>query len=135
MVVGALRITLHIPWAGSLKDKRSVVKSAKDRLHREHLVAVAEVDSHDAPTTAVIAVAACATDGKRAAATLDRVTDKLRTMTDAQVASVERRVMSAAEIGLGAIEPEEIDEAAIAEEMIQRAASPEGHGDRPEPPQ
>jgi len=129
MVVGVLRITLHIPWAGSLKDKRSVVKSAKDRLHREHLVAVAEVDRHDAPTAAVIAVAACGAEGRCVAQTLDRVTDKLRAMTDAEIAAVERRVASAAEIGLGAIEPDEIDEAAIAAEMLERADAAESDDD------
>lgn len=126
MVVGVLRITVEIPWAGSLKDKRSVVKSLKDRLHREHLVAVAEVDRHDAPTASVIAVAAAGAEGKRVAQTLDRITDKLRAATDAEVVSVERRVMTAAQLGLGVIEPEEIDEAAIAAEMLDRAGDDAG---------
>ena len=43
MVVGILQFELLVPGATSLKDKRRVVKSVKDRLHREHLVSVAEV--------------------------------------------------------------------------------------------
>ncbi|MEM0983255.1 MAG: DUF503 domain-containing protein [Planctomycetota bacterium] len=126
MVVGVLQLTLHVPWAESLKDKRSVVKSVKDRLHREHLVAVAEVGHLDALNVAVLAVSAVGTDGKRVGTTLDKVTDKLRTMTDAEVGAVERRVLSANEMGLGEARIEEIDEDAIAAEMFERMIDVDG---------
>ena len=44
MVVGILQIEVSIDGSTSLKDKRRVVSSLKDRLHREHQVSVAEVD-------------------------------------------------------------------------------------------
>ncbi|MBC7788476.1 MAG: DUF503 domain-containing protein [Anaerolineae bacterium] len=47
MVIGVLSWELHIPGAGSLKEKRSVVKSLKDRLHNEFNVSVAETGHHD----------------------------------------------------------------------------------------
>ena len=47
MVIGVVSWELHIPGAGSLKDKRSVVKSLKDRLHNEFNVSVAETGHHD----------------------------------------------------------------------------------------
>lgn len=47
MFVGIVRIQLHIPGARSLKDKRSVVQSIKERIrHRVH-ASVAEVDHQD----------------------------------------------------------------------------------------
>ena len=44
MVVGSVRIELHIPAARSLKDKRQVVRSLKDRIREHARAAVAEVD-------------------------------------------------------------------------------------------
>ena len=41
-IVGVLMIELHFPEAQSLKAKRMVVKSIKDRLRRKFNVAVAE---------------------------------------------------------------------------------------------
>ena len=41
--VGLLTVELHFPGARSLKDKRTVLRSAKDRLRRLN-VSVAEID-------------------------------------------------------------------------------------------
>jgi len=43
MPVGLLTLELHIPDAQSLKDKRQVLRSLKDKLRREFNVAVAEL--------------------------------------------------------------------------------------------
>jgi uncharacterized protein YlxP (DUF503 family) len=47
MFVGIVRIELHLPAATSLKDKRSVVRSLKDRIRQRTSAAVAEVDHQD----------------------------------------------------------------------------------------
>ncbi len=44
MVVGMLRVEPHLPWALSLKDKRSVLKSLKDQMRGRFNVAVSELD-------------------------------------------------------------------------------------------
>ena len=46
MVVGLLSLELHVGGARSLKDKRMVLRSLKDRLRRLN-VAVAELDHQD----------------------------------------------------------------------------------------
>jgi uncharacterized protein len=46
MIVGLLSVELHIPEAQSLKDKRMVLRSIKDRLRKLN-VAVAEVEHQD----------------------------------------------------------------------------------------
>ena len=46
MVIGHLSIELHIPGARSLKEKRMVLRSVKDRV-RKFNVAVAEVEHND----------------------------------------------------------------------------------------
>jgi uncharacterized protein YlxP (DUF503 family) len=55
--VGVLTLELRIEHAHSLKEKRHVVKSLKDRLRNKFNVAVAEIDDMDLHNSAVIAVA------------------------------------------------------------------------------
>lgn len=45
MFIGIVRLTLRIPGAQSLKDRRRVVKSLKERLRAKFSAAVAEVGS------------------------------------------------------------------------------------------
>jgi uncharacterized protein YlxP (DUF503 family) len=56
-VVGVLTMELRIEHAHSLKEKRHVVKSLKERLRRKFNVSVAEIDDMDLHNSAVVAVA------------------------------------------------------------------------------
>ena len=47
MIVGVCRVTLMVPDSQSLKDKRMVVRSIKDRTRLKFNVAIAEVASQD----------------------------------------------------------------------------------------
>ena len=47
MIVGRLELTLNIPAARSLKDKRRVVKSLIARICNKHKAAIAEVGDND----------------------------------------------------------------------------------------
>ena len=47
MIVGSLRVRLLMRQARTLKDKRQVVQSVKDRLRQEYNVSVSEVDDLD----------------------------------------------------------------------------------------
>ena len=47
VVVGLLTWQLHLDGCMSLKDKRRVIKSLKDRLHGRFNVSVAETGHHD----------------------------------------------------------------------------------------
>ncbi len=78
MVIGLLQFELLIGDARSLKDKRRVVSSLKDRLHREHLVAVAEVDRLDAHQHAVLGLATVSNDVPHVQGMLDRIVEQLR---------------------------------------------------------
>ena len=54
--VGVLTLELRIEDAHSLKDKRQVVRSLKDRLRGKFNVAVAEIDCQELWQRAVVAV-------------------------------------------------------------------------------
>ncbi len=53
--VGVLTLELRLEDSHSLKDKRQVVKSLKDRLRHEFNVAVAEIDGQDLWQRATVA--------------------------------------------------------------------------------
>ncbi len=57
MFVGVLRLSLDIVGARSLKDKRSVVRSLKERVQGRLKVSIAEVGVLDDPRRATLGVA------------------------------------------------------------------------------
>ena len=73
MVVGVQRWELAIPGCASLKEKRMVVRSLKDRIHHRFKVSVAETDHQDVWTRAQLAVAVVSTDARHAEEVLDQV--------------------------------------------------------------
>ena len=64
MVIGVITWELHLAGCQSLKDKRRVLKSLKDRLHDRFNVSVAETAHHDLWQRAELAC--CAVSGDRA---------------------------------------------------------------------
>jgi len=58
MVVGICTIAIHLPFSRSLKEKRRVIKSLKDRLRGRHNISLAEVDGQDLWQRAVLGIAA-----------------------------------------------------------------------------
>lgn len=93
MVIGILQLDLVVHGAESLKDKRRIVRSLRDRLHREHMASVAEVGALDALNHAILGVAVVAADGGRAAEVLDAIAAKVRRGLDAELAITGRRIV------------------------------------------
>jgi uncharacterized protein YlxP (DUF503 family) len=56
MPIGLLTLEIHIPDAHSLKDKRQVIRSLKDRLCHKYNVAVAELEHQDTWKDSVVGV-------------------------------------------------------------------------------
>ena len=73
MVIGVRSFELHLAAAHSLKDKRSVIKSLKDRLHNEFNVSVAETARHDAWQMAELTVCLVSVDKRHAESILEAV--------------------------------------------------------------
>ena len=75
MVVGVLTITLSIPEANSLKDKRKVIKGLKDRLRNKFNISVSEIGDQDIWRSAVIALAIVSDDSNFANSVLSKAQD------------------------------------------------------------
>jgi uncharacterized protein YlxP (DUF503 family) len=73
MHIGLCTIELQLPGNGSLKGKRSVIKSIVTRVSREFNVSIAEVDAQDIWQRAVLGVACVSASGSYAHGQLERV--------------------------------------------------------------
>jgi len=76
MPVGLLTLELHIPDAQSLKDKRQVLRSLKDKLRRDFNVAVAELEHHDTWQRSVIGIVTISNEEKHLREVLQKVLDE-----------------------------------------------------------
>jgi uncharacterized protein YlxP (DUF503 family) len=72
-VVGVLTMELRIEYAHSLKEKRHVVRSLKDRLREKFNISIAEIDDMDLHNSAVLAAAVVSPSKDFAAKVLDAV--------------------------------------------------------------
>jgi uncharacterized protein YlxP (DUF503 family) len=71
--IGTLCLRIRVEHSRSLKDKRRVLRSLKDRLKRRHNVAIAEVAHQDRRREAVVVAAAVASSANGVRRILDSV--------------------------------------------------------------
>lgn len=78
MIVGTLRVRLLLRESRSLKDKRQVVKSIKDRLRNGFNVSIAEVDALDNRQIVVLGVAMVSNEAHHLKVALGQIVEALR---------------------------------------------------------
>jgi uncharacterized protein YlxP (DUF503 family) len=88
MVVGLLSLELHVGGARSLKDKRMVLRSVKDRLRRFN-IAVAELDHQDTWQRAALGVVTIAANESLARRELEAVVDAVEQVEPGGIARTE----------------------------------------------
>ena len=95
--VGVLTVELHFPESGSLKAKRSHLKSAKAQLQNRFGAAVAEVDHHELWQRARLTVVCVARGHRELAALLDDV-ERYLSGQDWELVRVERSIVDPDEL-------------------------------------
>ena len=78
MTIGVLQLEIGIGDAMSLKDKRRVVKSLKDRIAHGHNVSIAEVGALDEHRRSIIGVAMVANESRYVEGALSKIVDFVR---------------------------------------------------------
>jgi uncharacterized protein YlxP (DUF503 family) len=101
MFVGVARIVIQIPGARSLKDRRSVVRSFKDRVRSRLRVSVAEVGDVESWQVATLGVAVVSRDRVRCDETLSHATSMARSLSEAVLADVRTEIVSFGRAGAG----------------------------------
>lgn len=71
--IGVLTLEIHVEHSHSLKEKRHVVKSLKDRLRERFNISVAEIDGLDSWQNSVIAAVTVSNDRMHAEQVLQAV--------------------------------------------------------------
>ncbi len=85
MVVGILKVDLHIPGKNSLKGKRAVLRSLKDRMKGRFNVSVAEVGEGDLWQRATLGIAVVSNDRSHANRVLSKVVDLIESSGPVEV--------------------------------------------------
>ena len=89
--ISLLTIELMIPWARSLKDKRSAVRGLKDRLRSRFNASVTEVSYQDKWQRAVIAVCILGSDRRQLESDMSKVRQLCEEAKDLQIADIHQQ--------------------------------------------
>ena len=79
MLIGSLCVELHLPAAGSLKEKRFVLKSLKTRMRNKFNISVAEVDYLDKWQRSTLGIVCIANERRFLDETLSKVVNLIET--------------------------------------------------------
>ena len=89
--ISLLTIELLIPWARSLKDKRSAVRGLKDRLRSRFNASVAEVACQDKWQRAIIAVCIIGSDRRQLESNMSRIRQLCEEAQDMQIVDMHQQ--------------------------------------------
>jgi hypothetical protein len=84
---------LFIPGSLSLKDKRQVLQSLKDRLRDKFNLSVAEVEAQDLWQKAVVGLACVANEGQYVNQVLDQALNVIRSLPTVEVVQSQRELL------------------------------------------
>jgi uncharacterized protein YlxP (DUF503 family) len=93
MVVGLLRVEVHLPHAQSLKEKRSALKSLRDQMRGQFNIAVAEVEPSEKWQRAAVGIAALGQDRAYVEGLIRQVTHWLRSTRVVELIRVEEEYL------------------------------------------
>jgi uncharacterized protein YlxP (DUF503 family) len=85
MIVGTMELIVLVRESRSLKDKRRVIKSLKDRILHRFPVSIAEVGSLDSRQRGELGVAIVSNDARHATEVLNKVADFVRASVVAEL--------------------------------------------------
>ncbi len=85
MVVGVATVEIYLAENGSLKGKRQVVQSVKERVKQRFNVSIAEVGNQELWQRAVLGIACVGTDGRFVSEVLDKAVGVIRSNPELEV--------------------------------------------------
>jgi hypothetical protein len=85
MIIGFLSLELFMPFSHSLKEKRKVLNSFRDRVRRRYNVALAELDYQDKWQRARIGIVTLNSGKKVVEDVLNRILAEAQEMVDGEI--------------------------------------------------
>jgi uncharacterized protein YlxP (DUF503 family) len=93
MVIGVMTLEFHLPSSHSLKSKRFIIKSFKERLQNKFNVSVAEIDYQDLWQRTRLAVVTVSKEKRFANSVLSHVLDLARAEREAILTHTETQFL------------------------------------------
>ncbi|MDP6618794.1 MAG: DUF503 domain-containing protein [Nitrospinota bacterium] len=93
MVIGVCTIELRIHGGRSLKEKRRVLRSVKDRIRNRFNVSIAEVDYQDKWQRALLALAAVSNERNHVTGLLESALSAVESMGLAEIVDAEIEIL------------------------------------------
>ena len=93
MIVGVLTVELAVLEAQTLKDKRRVIHSVKQRIRNSFNVSVAEVEHCGSPKRCQLGISMVSKESRPLHSQLDRIVDLLRRVHGLTLVSYERELL------------------------------------------
>lgn len=93
MIVGICTVELFISESQSLKDKRQVLHSLKDRLRGKFNLSVSEVDGQDLWQKAVLGMACVANEGNHVNQVLEQALNVIKSLPTVEVVKAQRELL------------------------------------------
>ena len=93
MTIGTMTLRLMMRQSRSLKDKRRVIHSLRDKIRRRFNVSIAEIDAQDNRQLAVLGFAIVSADRQFANPVLNKVVDFVRMSHRAELIDYEMEML------------------------------------------
>ncbi len=93
MVIGILNIRVVIRESHSLKDKRRVIKSLKDRIRQKYNISISEIEAQNNHKQCVLAVAMVGNDGKYVNSVLSGLVNSFRLFPKVELVDYDLNLM------------------------------------------
>ncbi len=93
MIIGYIRLELDILEAFSLKDKRRVLKSLKERIKNKFNVSISEIDYKDIWNRSLIAVATVSDDSSYVDKQLSEVINFIENIHTVSIMSIKQEII------------------------------------------
>ena len=90
MITVSAKLTFHIAYANSLKEKRMVARSLIDKTRRKFNLAIAEVDTQDALRTLTLGIAVVSGENTHARNMMNEIVLFMENNADAELMCDER---------------------------------------------
>ncbi len=91
--IGVLQFDMEIRWSQSLKDKRGVLRSLKDRIRRKFNVSISEIEEMDNLTLARLGAVQASNDAQYLQGALEKLLQVLKTWPDAELVDYQIEIL------------------------------------------
>lgn len=95
MIIGTLKIEFRLHGICSIKEKRGIANSLKQKLRNKFNVALSEVDGQDSLQTLQLALVTVSTESRRVQTTLNKALAMIEAISPEEIVDVQTEVFGA----------------------------------------